>query len=220
MRYNRKLPSVSLTASSPLCLRGELARPLLDGVQPLLLGGLLGFELGLLLRVGFGRDLGVELGELGVELLLEAGLAGVGLRIGLLPSGILDGLDLLVNGVETVLDAAHIVTRHVTDLIPLFLNLGQLLAGLLGLGVGLHRHQSLGLDQQSLLGSQILLLGGVDLIAIGLTSVEEGVGGFAELGPQLVVLVTASAAGLLPTVHQIVELAGSLTPSGGILELI
>ena len=66
---------------------GHLARPLLDGVQPLLLGGLLGFELGLLLRVGFGRDLGVELGELGVELLLEAGLAGVGLRIGLLPSG-------------------------------------------------------------------------------------------------------------------------------------
>ena len=30
---------------------------LLDGVQPLLLGGLLGFELGLLLRIGFRGDL-------------------------------------------------------------------------------------------------------------------------------------------------------------------
>ena len=70
-----------------------------------------------------------------MKLLFEAGLTGIGLRVGLLPGGILDGLDLLVHGVEATLDAAHIVTRHVTDLIPLFLNLGQLLAGLLGLGV-------------------------------------------------------------------------------------
>ena len=39
----------------------SMGASLLDGVQPLLLGGLLGFELGLLLRVGFGRDLGVEI---------------------------------------------------------------------------------------------------------------------------------------------------------------
>ena len=37
---------------------------LLDGVQPLFLGGLLGFELGLLLRIGFRGDLLIKLSEL------------------------------------------------------------------------------------------------------------------------------------------------------------
>ena len=60
---------------------------LLDSVEPLLLGGLLRLQLGLLLRVGLGRDLLVKLGELSGQLLLEAGLAGVGLRIGLLKVG-------------------------------------------------------------------------------------------------------------------------------------
>ena len=155
-----------------------------------------------------------------MKLLFEAGLTGIGLRVGLLPGGILDGLDLLVHGVEATLDATHGVTRHVADLIPLFLNLGELLTGFLGFRVGLDRHQSLGLDQQRLLGGQILLLGGVDLIAVGLTGVEESVGGLAELGPQGVVLVAAGATGLLPTVHQLVELAGGLAPGGGILQLV
>ena len=53
---------------------------LLDGVQPLLLGGLLGLELGLLLRVGLSGDLLVKLGELSMKLLFEAGLTGIGLR--------------------------------------------------------------------------------------------------------------------------------------------
>ena len=65
---------------------------LLDGVQPLLLGGLLRLKLGLLLRIGLSGDLGVKFGELGVELLLEGGLTGVGFRIGLLPGGILNSL--------------------------------------------------------------------------------------------------------------------------------
>ncbi len=55
---------------------------LLDGVQPLFLGGLLGFELGLLLRIGFRGDLLIKLSELSVELFFEGGLAGVGFRIG------------------------------------------------------------------------------------------------------------------------------------------
>ena len=50
---------------------------LLDGVQPLFLGGLLGFELGLLLRIGFRGDLLIKLSELSVELFFEGGLAGV-----------------------------------------------------------------------------------------------------------------------------------------------
>ena len=32
-----------------------------------------------------------------MKLLFEAGLTGIGLRVGLLPGGILDGLDLLVH---------------------------------------------------------------------------------------------------------------------------
>ena len=62
-------------------------------VEPLLLGGLLRFERGLLLRIGLGGDLLVQFGELRGQLHLEAGLTGVGLRVGLLPGGILDGLD-------------------------------------------------------------------------------------------------------------------------------
>ena len=77
-------------------VKSRAAEPrLFDGVQPLLLGGLFGLELGLLLRIGLSGDLGVELGQLGVQLFLEGGLAGVGFRIGLLPGSILDGLDLL-----------------------------------------------------------------------------------------------------------------------------
>ena len=52
----------------------SMGASLLDGVQPLLLGGLLRLKLGLLLRIGLRGDLGVKFGELGVELLLEGGL--------------------------------------------------------------------------------------------------------------------------------------------------
>ena len=124
------MPTVS-SHTSPLIQSSDPGN-LLDGVQPLLLGGLLGFKLGLLLRIGFGRDLRVKLGELRVELLLEGGLAGVGFRIGLLPRGILDSLDLLVDGVETTLDAAYFVARHIADLIPLLLDGGESLTSLLG----------------------------------------------------------------------------------------
>ena len=106
-------------AYQPFLIQSSDPGNLLDGVQPLLLGGLLGFKLGFLLRIGFDRDLRVKLGELRVELLLEGGLAGVGFRIGLLPRGILDSLDLLVDGVEAALDAAYFVAWHIADLIPL-----------------------------------------------------------------------------------------------------
>lgn len=130
-----------------------------DGVQPLFLGGLLGFELGLLLRIGFRGDLLIKLSELSVELFFEGGLAGVGFRIGLLPSGILNGFDLLVYSIETAFDAAHFVTRHVTDLVPLLLNGGESLTGLLGLFFALDGNQRLGLDQQLFLLGKIFLLG-------------------------------------------------------------
>ena len=61
----------------------SMGASLLDGVQPLFLGGLLRLKLGLLLRIGLSGDLGVKFGELCVELLLEGGLTGVGFRIGL-----------------------------------------------------------------------------------------------------------------------------------------
>ena len=63
-------------AYQPFLIQSSDPGNLLDGVQPLLLGGLLGFELGLLLRIGFGCDLRVKLGELCVELLLERRTCG------------------------------------------------------------------------------------------------------------------------------------------------
>ena len=178
----------------------------LDGVQPLLLGGLLSFELGLLFRIGFGGDLLVKLFELRVELLFEAGLAGVGFWIALLPRGIFDSLDLTVNRVETIFNTTHIVTRYVADLIPLVLDFGELLAcPLRGFLIG-DRYQSLGLLQQFFLLGEVLFLRRVDLLAVGLTGIEERVRGFTELGPQGIVIAASGAAGTLPTVHELIEL--------------
>ena len=100
------------------------------------------------------------------------------------------------------------------------MDLRELLTSLLrGLRVG-DRHQRLGLLQQLFLLREILLLGRIDLVAIGLTGVEEGVRGLTELRPQCVVIGAACATGFLPTVHQFVELAGGFRPVGGILDLI
>ena len=114
----------------------------------------------------------------------------------------------------------HRLTRHIADLIPFLLDGGQRLTRLLGGGLVGHRHQRLGLLEEFLLLGQVLLLGRVGLVAVGLTRVEERVGGLAETRPQGVVLVAAGAASLLPTIHQLVELAGGLAPGGRILDLV
>ncbi len=198
----------------------SMGASLLDGVQPLLLGGLLRLKLGLLLRIGLSGDLGVKFGELGVELLLEGGLTGVGFRIGLLPGGILNSLDLLVDSIKTAFDAVHVIARNVTDLVPFLLNGGQCLASLLGGLLILDRHQSLSLGQQFFLLGEIFLFGRANLLAIGLTGVEERVRRSTETCPQRVIITTARTTGLLPTIHQLVELAGGFHPSGGILDLL
>ena len=158
--------------------------------------------------------------ELGVELLLEGGLTGVGFRIRLLPGGILNSLDLLVDSIKTAFDAVHVIARNVADLVPFLLNGGQCLASLLGGLLILDRHQSLSLGQQFFLLGEIFLFGRANLLAIGLTGVEERVRRSTETCPQRVIITTARTTGLLPTIHQLVELAGGFHPSGGILDLL
>ena len=114
----------------------------------------------------------------------------------------------------------HVIARNVADLVPFLLNGGQCLASLLGGLLILDRHQSLSLGQQFFLLGEIFLFGRANLLAIGLTGVEERVRRSTETCPQRVIITTARTTGLLPTIHQLVELAGGFHPSGGILDLL
>ena len=114
---------------------------------------------------------------------------------------------MLIHGVKTAFDATDFVARHIADLIPLLLNGGKCLTRLLGGLLILDRNKGFGLDQQFLLLGQVLLFGGADLVTVRLTCVEEGVGGGTELGPHGIILAASRTAGLLPTIHQLAELA-------------
>ena len=114
---------------------------------------------------------------------------------------------MLIHGVKTAFDAADFVARHIADLIPLVLDGSQRLTRLLRGGLVGDGHQGLGLLQQLLLLGQVLLFGGADLVTVRLTCVEEGVGGGTELGPHGIILAASRTAGLLPTIHQLAELA-------------
>ena len=75
IRAGRSMALMQISGASPMIMgdaplihysRFRELWKLLDGVQPLLLGGLFGLKLGLLLRIGLGGDLRVNLLELGV----------------------------------------------------------------------------------------------------------------------------------------------------------
>src|SRR5690606_32075014 len=161
--------------------------------EPRPLGGELLFRLrdarGVARLLG-GRELLFGLRDRLLELAREAARAGRLLRIGAVPVLVLELADGRLHLAQAILDHAHLIARHLADLVPAALDVGE----------GLPRRDAIGgreqrlrlLEQGELAGEVLPELGALGGVELGLGAVQH-VAGRLEAGPQGVIRLLAGA---------------------------